>query len=126
MMSAGLFEEPPAEREEAHRRQRALVGLAGELVGRDLLDEELVVRQVFVERADRPSRGTCTRTVLPLLLEDVALGVGVAGDVEPVPAPPLAVVRGGEQAVDHLLERVGRARPLGERVDLLRRRAAGR
>ena len=38
----------------------------------------------------------------------VAVGVGVAGDVEPVPAPALAVVRRGEQAVDQPLVGVGR------------------
>ena len=50
-----------------------------------------------------------------------AVGVGVAGDVEPVPAPALAVGGRGEQPVDDLGEGVGRV--VGEEgVDLLRRR----
>ena len=57
----------------------------------------------------------------PDLVELVAVGVGVAGEVEPVPAPALAVVRRREQPVDHLLVGVGRL-VVEERVDLLRRR----
>ena len=38
-----------------------------------------------------------------------AVGVGVAGHVEPVPAPPLAVGGRGEQAVDEPREGVGRS-----------------
>ena len=54
-------------------------------------------------------------------LERVGLVLGVAGHVEPVPAPALAVVRRGQQPVDHLGEGVGRL--VGqERLDLLRRR----
>ena len=41
-------------------------------------------------------------------LEGVRLVLAVAGDVEPVPAPALAVMGVGEQAVDDLRERVGR------------------
>ena len=66
---------------------------SGELVGGDLLDDEPVVGQVVVERADDLVAVGVRVRVAALLLEDVALGVGVAGDVEPVPAPALAVVR---------------------------------
>ena len=50
-----------------------------------------------------------------------AVGVGVAGHVEPVPAPPLAVRRRGQQPIDHPIERVG---PIvgEERVNLVGRR----
>jgi hypothetical protein len=51
----------------------------------------------------------------------VAAGLGVADEVEPVPAPPLAEVRAGEQAVDDLREGVGRGVIL-EGLDLLRSR----
>ena len=66
MMSWRDVEEPPAEGEEAHRRQRRWstsfhAPSGGELVGGELLHQELVVRQVVVERADDP----------------VAVGVGV-------------------------------------------------
>ena len=39
------------------------------------------------------------------MLTLLAARLGVAGDVEPVPAPALAEVRRGQQPVDHLLER---------------------
>ena len=58
---------------------------------------------------------------MPVLGEDVALGVGVAGDVEPVAAPALAVVRRGEQAIDEAGEGVGGGVAF-EGVDLLGRR----
>ena len=53
------------------------------------------------------------------MLEAVALGE--AGQVEPVPAPALAVVRAGQQPIDELVVGVGR-RIGDERLDLLRRR----
>ena len=54
-----------------------------------------------------------------VLLE--AVGVGIAGGVEPVPSPALAVVRAGQEPVDQLLVGVGAS--VGEEgVDLLGRR----
>ena len=41
-------------------------------------------------------------------LEGVRLVLAVAGDVEPVPAPPLAVVGVRQEPVDDLRERLGR------------------
>ena len=68
------------------------VGVAGErLVAGELLDDEAVVRLVGVERADDVV--AVPPGVGPGLVELVAVGVGVAGQVEPVPAPALAVVR---------------------------------
>ena len=113
-------EEAAAEGEEAHRRQRPLVLAEIEAVGRDLLDEELVVRKILVERADDPVAVRVRIRVAPLFLEDVALGVGVAGDVEPVAAPALAVARRRQEAVDLPLPRVGRGVP-NEGLDFLGR-----
>src|SRR5206468_2349615 len=59
--------------------------------------------------------------VAPLLLEYVALVVGIAGDVEPVAAPALAVGRRSEIAIDEDLEGA-RPRIVDERLDLFRRR----
>ena len=47
-----VVHEAPAERQEAHRRQRPAVVAWAELVGGELLDHEPVVGQVLVERAD--------------------------------------------------------------------------
>jgi hypothetical protein len=78
------------------------------LVRCNLLEQELIVGQVLVERADDPVAVGVGVGVAPLLLEDVALGVGVAGDVEPVAAPALAVARRREEAVDHFRKRTRR------------------
>ena len=77
---------------------------SGQQVAGQLLDRELVERQVAVEGVDDPV------AVLPDRargVDAVAVGVGVAGQVEPVPAPALAVVRRGEQPVDQPLVGVG-------------------
>ena len=100
-----------------------LVGHVIQLVARDLLAQELGVRLVLVERVDD------VVAVAPGVYSDVVLletvGVGVAGDVEPVAAPALAVMRRVEQLLDQPLPgaplRVGQ-----KRIDLLRRRAATR
>ena len=52
----------------------------------------------------------------------VAVGVGVAGHVEPVPAPAFAVMRRGQQPIDHPVEGVAASCPLTKAVHLLRRR----
>ncbi len=84
----------------------------GQQVAGELLDREPVERQVAVEGVDDPV------AVLPDRargVDAVAVGVGVAGQVEPVPRPALAVVRRGEQAVDEPLVGVGRGRRRGTR-----------
>src|SRR5205823_9644662 len=74
----------------------------------DLLDDESVVRQVVVERADHPI------AVAPGFVEVV----GIADQIEPVAAPPLAVPRRGEETIDDLGESLG-GWIRQERVDLL-------
>src|SRR5262249_29221354 len=51
----------------------------------------------------------------------VPVAVGVAGSIEPVPTPSLAVMRRREQSIDHLLVSV-RAPVREERINLGRRR----
>ena len=99
-----------------------VVGGGRQQVARQLLGGELVERHVAVQGVDHPV------AVLPdraRAVNAVAVGVGVAGGVEPVLAPPLAVVRAGEQAVDLLLVGVG-GPVIQELVQFLRsRRQAG-
>ena len=92
-------------------------------VAGNLLLHEPVVGLVAVERLDDPVAIAERVRVRDVLVQPVR--VGVAGDVEPVPAPTLAVARRRQQPLDHPFVGV---RPLvGEvRVDLGRgRRQAG-
>ena len=93
-------------------------------VGGDLQLDEPVVRHVVVERLDDPV-AVAPGFRVRLDRERVRLVLGVAGHVEPVPRPRLAVARRREQPVDDLREGVGRV-VLQERLDLVgRRRQAG-
>ena len=82
-----------------------LRGMRQQIAG-DLLDDELVVRQVAVERVDDP---IAIEPDEPRLVLFEAVGIGIARRVEPEPAPALAVMRRGEQAIDLLLVGVGTA-----------------
>ncbi len=119
---------PAADGEKAKRGQVAVVvGPYAREVGRELRRDKTVERQVFVERADDP---IAIRVGVGILAVDGAakrgpLTVGIAGHVEPVAAPPLAVPRAFQQAIDrrlkHRRRRVGR-----EGVDLGDRRGQAR
>ena len=112
--------EVAADGQEPEGRQGLLV-LEVEPVGRNLFRHEPVERQVAVERPDDVIPvGPRPRVLLPLE-EDVPLVVGVPGHVEPVPAPALAVVGGGQQAIDDFLVGV-RGLVRLERGDFTRRR----
>ena len=112
-----------ARRQKAERGQGVLVvaSILRQAVGGQLLGDELVVRQIAVERPnDVVAVGVGIRKP-PLLGEGVALGIGVAGHVEPVPAPALAIMGRGQQPIDQPL--VGIGCTIGEkRFDFLRRR----
>ena len=82
----------PADREETHGRQRPFVGIR-QLVGGQLLKNELIVRDIFIERTNQPVAIRVRIGVIAILLEDVALRVGIAGDVHPVAGLMLAVSR---------------------------------
>ncbi len=97
----------------------AVVALAVHLVAGDLFGEEHVVGLVGVERLDDVVAIAPGVGAVDVVLE--AGRVGVAGDVEPVPAVALAVVRRRQQRVDQPLPRVG-TRVGDEGVDLGRRR----
>ena len=70
------------------------------MVGGELFNNEPVVGKIIVEGRDhviavRPGPGEDA-----VLKEDVPLGVGIAGNVQPVAAPAFAVVWVGQQSVD--------------------------
>ena len=76
----------------------------GQQVAGELLDRELIERQVAIVRVDHPIAILPDR---PRVVVGVAVAVGVASQVEPVPAPALAVVGRGQQAIDQSLVGVG-------------------
>ena len=83
-----------------------VAGLAVLVGARELQDDEAVVRHVGVERLDHPvaiAPGVADRAIA-----FQAAGLAVAHQVEPVPAPALAVARIVEQPVDQFLVRVRR------------------
>ena len=72
----------------------------GQEVAGELLDRELVEGEVGVVGTDHP---VAVRPGGARAVEAEALGIGVAGEVEPVGGPFLAVMGGGEEAVDFRL-----------------------
>ena len=116
-----VVQEAATQRQVAERGEVAVVLAGGELVGRELELEEAVVGQVAVEGGDDPVAVGVGVGVAALLLEDVALGVGVACDVEPVASPAFAEGRRGQQPIDEFLDRL-RVAVLRERFDLGSRR----
>ena len=79
-------------------------GRLGQQVAGQLLDREAVEGQVAVVGVDDPVAVAPQGAPVVLL---VAVGVGVARQVQPAPRPGLAVARGGQQPVDGLLPGVG-------------------
>ena len=79
-------------------------GGVGKEVAGELLDGEAVEREVVVEGLDDP---IAVGPHVAATIDRVAVGVGIAGLVEPVPPPALAVVRAGEEAIDEARPGVG-------------------
>ena len=75
----------------------------GKQVAGNLLDDELVVGQVAVEGPDDP---VAIEVDLAGLVFLVAVGIGIAGGIEPDPRPALAVMRRVEQPLDQPVEGV--------------------
>jgi hypothetical protein len=92
-------------RDETHRDQIDRI-LRHDLIRGDLEQQKPGVRQIVVEGADDPVaiRGRMHETSL-LTRIYVTFGVRIARDVQPVPAPTLAVARVGEHLVDELVDR---------------------
>ncbi len=93
-----VIQEPASERQEPECSQRALIIAEGQAVGGNLLDDELVVGQIVVERANDVIAVSIGIGIAPLFLENISLGVGIACDVEPISGPSLAVVRRIQQS----------------------------
>ena len=121
--------EPLADRDEAERGEPRVVGFdVRQLVRRELLDDELVVRLVLVERLDHVvaiGPGVGKAVVHPPVVPRAADGVGVARGIEPVAAPALTVGRRGEQALDDFRKSLRRLIAQKTRHLLRRRRQAG-
>ena len=73
---------------------------AGQQVPGDLIDDELVVGQVAIERPNHP---VTIEPDLSRLIFLEAVGIGVARGIEPNPSPALAVMGRREQPVNLLL-----------------------
>ena len=93
---------PHAQEARSHEHFRIA---AGQFVAGKLLDHELVVWLVCVERTDDVI--PITPSVGPLVVIRVPGRVRVASDIEPVPSPLLAVVRARQQPVDQPLPSAG-------------------
>ena len=109
-----------AQGQEPHRGQPPGLVLGRDRVGGELLVDEPIEAEVLVERPDDVIAIGVGERADPVVAEHqhAVLGVGVAGDVEPVAAPPLAVMRRSQQAIDDPGE--GIRRPVVfERLDLL-------
>ena len=95
-----------------------VLGGVREEVARELLGDELVVRQIVVEGFHNPI--AIERHVARLVFLE-AIGVGVTRGIEPVASPLLAIMRRREQTLDLFLVSVRRF--VGEkRVHFFRRR----
>ena len=108
----------PADQEPGRRLGQPVAAVGGERVAGELLEDEPGERRVAVERADHVvAIGPGGR---PRQVGLVALALAEPDDVEPVPAPALAVMGRGQQPVDQRL--VGQRVGIGRRT---RRPASG-
>ena len=79
--------------------------VAGEKIAGDLAAREGVEGHVVVEGPDHP---IAIGPDPPFAVFLIAVGVGIAGQVEPPPRPALAVTRAGKQSIDEFFVGVGR------------------
>ena len=85
-----------------------VLGEVRQTVGRQLLDDELVVRLIAVQGFDNVvAVGPSTREAFAFDITAVAARVGIAGSVEPVTGPALTVARRSQQPVDRALDHQG-------------------
>ena len=93
-------EKAAAQREETHRSFVARLAVL-DLVGGQLQQQETIVGHVFVQRLHHPvaiGPGMGPEAFLPAV--DITLGVRIARDVQPMPAPMLAVMRRIQKSID--------------------------
>ena len=77
---------------------------AGEQVAGKLANRELIKRHVGIERANHPVAVGPDRP-RPVFL--IAVGVGIAGQIEPAPGPAFAILRARHEPLDELLVGIG-------------------
>ena len=100
------------------RRDPLIIGWVGQQVAAQLLDREAVERHILIEGIDDP---IAIRPGLAVVVEMDAVGVGIAGGIEPVAGPMFAPLRRLHQPLDELLIGIRRF-VVDERLDHLRRR----
>ena len=77
----------------------------GKQVAGQLLDRELIERHVAIEGVDHP---IAKRPHLAIIVDMNAVGVGIAGGIEPIATPMFALARRGQQPIDIFFIGVGR------------------
>jgi hypothetical protein len=100
-----IVEKPPTDSEKAHRRERVLFALDWQAVGRDLADQEFIIRQVAVQSLNHPVAIFVRVGIVPIFGEEVTLAVGIARNVEPMPGPALAIVRRFQELFQSAIKR---------------------
>ena len=88
-----IVHEPAAKRQEAECRQGPSILTQRKPVGGDLFDQEPIERQVVIKRADDVIAVGVGPVEVRILEEDIAPGIGIASDVEPVARPSFSIMR---------------------------------
>ena len=97
-----------SEGQEPHRRQSSIMFPETELVGGDLLEDKLVVRDVLIERIDDVVTVGVGESVSLLATVDRPFRIGVPCYIQPVPPPSLAVLLSRQQVIDKARKSGGR------------------
>jgi len=102
--------EHPAERQKPERGQARRVHSRLDKISGELLLDKAIKRHILVEGANDVVAKCIGERPHPIVAvhEHAIFGVGVAGNVEPMPAPALAVPRRSQQPIDDSGEGVGR------------------
>ena len=90
---------------EAGRHQRLRI-IREHLVTRQLLLDETVVRLVLIEALNHVV--AIAPDIGPRFIGFEALAIGIARQIEPMARPAFAIVRRGQQRIDHFGEGIGR------------------
>ena len=110
------------QRQQPHGRQPPRFDRRLDEIGRQLVLDKAIVRQILVEGADHViAVGVRVRTN-PIIAvhQHAVLRVGEPGDIEPMSGPPFAMAGRSEQSVDDPCQgRVGRPRSCFELLDFL-------
>ena len=105
MMSCLLFKNRrPSVKKPLRRAVRIrLRGIGADAIRRELLEQELIVRQIAIQRVDDPIAIDIRVVVRAVFLKDITLGVRIARQVEPVASPTFAITRRRQQSIHRAL-----------------------